>query len=210
MNAVPLTSLWIPVLLSAVVVFLASSIVHMLLTYHRTDFGKLPSEAEVSDALRRFNLPPGDYIMPHCSSPAEMKTLSSPRNGVGTAHDRRSGCLMAWKPLVQCSLLRRRELLRRLFDLRAVVFGAVTFAFPDRQHEAFIGYAMGQWPNVICISEAPNGNQRHHRRLDLRPPDRRCVRLARPTGTTLIFAAVMFCALEGGACATGADATRKA
>jgi len=74
MNPVPLTSLWLPVLLSAVVVFLASSVVHMLLTYHRTDFGKLPSEAEISDSLRRFNVPPGDYIMPHCSSPAEMKT----------------------------------------------------------------------------------------------------------------------------------------
>ena len=71
---VSLTSLWLPVLLSAVVVFIASSIVHMVLTYHRTDFGKLPAEAEISDALRKFNVPPGDYIMPHCSSPAEMKT----------------------------------------------------------------------------------------------------------------------------------------
>jgi hypothetical protein len=67
--------------LSAVVVFLASSIVHMVMTYHRTDFGKLPSEAEISDSLRRFNLPPGDYIMPHCSSPAEMKTPEFKRNG---------------------------------------------------------------------------------------------------------------------------------
>ena len=57
---VSLTALWLPMLISAVVVFIASSIVHMVLTYHRTDFAKLPSEEEVSAALRKFNLPPWD------------------------------------------------------------------------------------------------------------------------------------------------------
>ena len=70
---VSLTSLWLPILLSAVVVFVASAVINMALTYHRTDFKQLPSEGEIMDALRRFNIPPGDYVMPFCASPADMK-----------------------------------------------------------------------------------------------------------------------------------------
>jgi hypothetical protein len=71
---VSLTSLWLPVVLSAVGVFMASSIVHMVLRYHHNDFKKLPAQDEVMDALRKFNIPPGDYLMPCASAPAEMRT----------------------------------------------------------------------------------------------------------------------------------------
>ena len=57
----PLTSLLIPTLVSAVIVFVTSSIIHMVLPFHRNDLHKLEKEDEVMDALRRFNLPPGDY-----------------------------------------------------------------------------------------------------------------------------------------------------
>lgn len=61
---VPLMSLVIPIVVSAVLVFVVSSIIHMVLTYHRGDYQKLPKEDEVQEALRRFNIPPGDYILP--------------------------------------------------------------------------------------------------------------------------------------------------
>lgn len=155
MNPVPLTSLWIPVLLSAVVVFLASSIVHMLLTYHRTDFGKLPSEAEVSDSLRRFNLPPGDYIMPHCSSPAEMKTpefkekwQKGPRMIVtvwGGGSMAMGSQLGQW--FLFCVVV---SLFAGYLTSRAVDAGAEYLRVSQiASTTAFIGYAMGQWPNVI-------------------------------------------------------------
>lgn len=70
---VPLTSLVIPILVSAVIVFVASSIMHMVLPYHKGDMRKLPKEDEVLEALRRFNLPPGDYGAPHPGSAAGMK-----------------------------------------------------------------------------------------------------------------------------------------
>ncbi len=69
---VPLTALWLPILLSAVIVFIVSSIIHMVLPYHRTDFNKLPAEDEVMTALRKFNIPPGDYITPCAGSPKAM------------------------------------------------------------------------------------------------------------------------------------------
>lgn len=68
---VPLASLWLPILLSAVVVFVSSSLLHMVLKYHRTDFAKVPSEDTVLDALRP--IPPGDYMMPFSTGPEMMK-----------------------------------------------------------------------------------------------------------------------------------------
>ena len=70
---VSVTSLWIPILLSAVIVFVASSIIHMALTYHRNDFRKLPKEDEVMQALRPFDIPPGEYSIPCAGSMKGMK-----------------------------------------------------------------------------------------------------------------------------------------
>ena len=69
-----LTALWLPIVLSAVVVFVVSSIIHMLSPWHKSDFPKLSNEAQVMDALRPLNIPPGDYWMPRPSSSADMKS----------------------------------------------------------------------------------------------------------------------------------------
>jgi hypothetical protein len=71
---VPLTSLLIPILLSAVIVFVASSIIHMVLGYHRSDFRALAKEDEVQGALRRFAIAPGDYVLPAPSGAQGMKS----------------------------------------------------------------------------------------------------------------------------------------
>jgi hypothetical protein len=71
---VPLTALWIPILLSAVIVFVASSILHMVLPYHRSDYKKLPEEDKVLAALRSAGPSRGVYMFPHCSH----KEMNSP------------------------------------------------------------------------------------------------------------------------------------
>ncbi len=68
-------SLWLPILLSAILVFIVSSIIHMVLTYHRSDFVRVPQEDAVREALRSFDIPPGEYVMPHAADP---KAMSSP------------------------------------------------------------------------------------------------------------------------------------
>jgi hypothetical protein len=70
---VPLASLWLPIVVSAVLVFLASWIIHMFLPFHRNDFAKLPQEDAVLDALRSLNIPSGQYLAPYANSPAQMK-----------------------------------------------------------------------------------------------------------------------------------------
>jgi hypothetical protein len=70
---VPVMSLWLPIVLAAVLVFVASFVVHMVLPYHRGDYDKVPSEDQVMGALRGFGIPPGNYMMPHAGSPKAMK-----------------------------------------------------------------------------------------------------------------------------------------
>lgn len=70
---VPTTSLWSPILLSAVLVFLASSLSHAVLQLHRSDYKKVPGESEIVDLLRRHAIPPGDYLFPRPGSRAEMQ-----------------------------------------------------------------------------------------------------------------------------------------
>lgn len=70
---VSLSSLWLPILLSAVAVFIVSSVVHMALGYHNSDFKALPAEDDVMRALAPFNLPPGEYMFPRGSGMASMK-----------------------------------------------------------------------------------------------------------------------------------------
>jgi len=69
---VSIPSLWLPILLSAVAVFVASSLIHMVLPYHKSDYKRLPSEDGVMGALRSFDLPPGDYMFPMANA-GDMK-----------------------------------------------------------------------------------------------------------------------------------------
>src|SRR5262245_63134718 len=71
---VPVHALWLPILLSAVIVFVASSIIHMALPIHKSDYRKLPDEDKVLDALRSAGVTPGRwYIFPFCTH-KEMKS----------------------------------------------------------------------------------------------------------------------------------------
>src|ERR1043166_6484102 len=73
---IPLTTLWLPILLSAVIVFFASVIMHIVLTYHRSDYRKLPDEERVTDAMRGAGMTPGPaYFFPYCKF-EEMKSAA--------------------------------------------------------------------------------------------------------------------------------------
>ncbi len=70
-----LAELWMPILVSAVCVFLVSSVLHMLLPIHKSDYGKLEREAELMASMREQGVQPGTYMFPNCDS---MKDLESP------------------------------------------------------------------------------------------------------------------------------------
>jgi hypothetical protein len=69
-----LSQLWLPILVSAVAIFAASSIIHMAPLWHRSDYPRLRDQDPVMDALRPFQLQPGDYMVPRASTSAEMRS----------------------------------------------------------------------------------------------------------------------------------------
>jgi hypothetical protein len=71
---VSVLSLLLPVALSAVFVFIASSIIHMVTPWHKHDLMTLPNEDGVMNALRPFNIPPGNYGFPKPKGMADMKS----------------------------------------------------------------------------------------------------------------------------------------
>jgi hypothetical protein len=70
---VSLGSLWLPIVLSAVIVFVASSIMHTVLKYHQSDYQRLPDEDKLLASLRAAGLKRGLYVFPFCTH-KEMKS----------------------------------------------------------------------------------------------------------------------------------------
>ncbi len=102
---VPILHLWLPILLSAVIVFVASSLMHMVLPLHKNDYRKLPDEDKVMDALRSAGVTPGRaYHFPYTSH----KEMNSPemvekfkRGPIGMIRVRPTGVPGLGKFLVQ-------------------------------------------------------------------------------------------------------------
>lgn len=71
---VELTSLWLPILLSAVAVFILSSLAWTALPHHHGDMKKLPNEDAMMAAVRAQNAQPGIYFFPHMKDCNKAKT----------------------------------------------------------------------------------------------------------------------------------------
>jgi len=63
-----LIQLWLPILLSAVAIWIASAVIWMVMPHHAKDFKAVPNEDSFLSALKAFNLPAGSYHFPHCGS----------------------------------------------------------------------------------------------------------------------------------------------
>src|SRR6056297_4301626 len=64
--------LWMPMLVSVVLVFVASSVIHMVLKTHNKDYQRLPNEDQVTAAIREQGAAPGTYMFPYCTDMKEM------------------------------------------------------------------------------------------------------------------------------------------
>ncbi len=151
-----LSALWIPVLVAAVVVFVVSSIIHtVLVAWHRGDYGTLPSEDKVMDALRPFAIPPGDYFVPR---PSSMEELRSP----AFAEKAAKGPVMVVTVMPNGMARMGRNLV--LWFLYAVVVGVLAGYVAGRAlppgsayrqvfrfvgTTAFMGYALALWQMSI-------------------------------------------------------------
>jgi hypothetical protein len=71
---VSVAAVWLPILLSAVIVFVASSILHMVLPMHKSDYRKLPDEDAVLNALRTSGVTAGRVYHFPFTTHKEMKS----------------------------------------------------------------------------------------------------------------------------------------
>ncbi|MFL6289898.1 MAG: hypothetical protein ACJ759_03290 [Thermoanaerobaculia bacterium] len=69
----PFGSLWLPVVVSAVAVWLVSAVLHMVLKYHRADYKQLSDEEGIGHTLRKAASAPGVYVIPYCADMSQMK-----------------------------------------------------------------------------------------------------------------------------------------
>jgi hypothetical protein len=71
---VPITALWLPILVSAVIVFLVSSVIHMATPWHKSDISGVPDEDGLLGTFRSLGLRAGDYCAPYARSMEHMKS----------------------------------------------------------------------------------------------------------------------------------------
>lgn len=69
-----LISLWLPILVSSVVVFIASFLAWMVLPHHKKDWAKLDGEADFIKSIGDQKIKPGRYMFPFYATPEEMKS----------------------------------------------------------------------------------------------------------------------------------------
>jgi hypothetical protein len=67
-------ALWLPILLSGIALFFASFLSWMVLQLHKNDWRKTSCEDLLLDSLRKENVPVGSYMLPGCTSTAEMNS----------------------------------------------------------------------------------------------------------------------------------------
>jgi hypothetical protein len=150
----PLSALWLPIVLSAVIVFVASSVMHMLLPYHRSDYQKLPDEDRVLGALRSASLKRGLYVFPFTThkdmkSPAVVEKYNQGPVGMMTIAP--NGPPVMPKFLGQwfayCLLI---GLLVAYLAVHTVTFGAhYRHVFRVVGSDAFLAYGVGTISNSI-------------------------------------------------------------
>jgi hypothetical protein len=152
---VPILEIWLPILLAASLVFVASSVIHMALGYHASDHAAVPAEERVRAALREAGIQPGDYAMPRAGS---MKDMSDPaflekmkEGPVAVLTVRRAG-----PPAIGATLGKWFVYLVAVSLVVAYVTGRslgpgteYLRVFQVAGAVAFLGYAAAPWPDSI-------------------------------------------------------------
>jgi len=152
-------SLWLPILLSAVFVFVLSGVLHMALPWHKNDYRPAPDEDKVRDALRPFDVPPGDYMLPACNdgnynTPEFKAKLDAGPNWIVTVLPKGQGAMGL--TFVQWLIF--------LVVVSFFIAYVAAHAVPAGTHYlgvfrivgtvAFLAYAAAQWPQSIWMRKS--------------------------------------------------------
>ena len=148
-------ALWLPILVSTVLVFAASSVIHMAPLWHHDELPSPPDGDRMQDALRPFGLRPGEYMLPRAQS---MKDCNAPdfveklkRGPVLLMTVIPSGPMSMTRPLVQWFICIVVVTMLVAYVAGATLAADATYlaVFRVAGTTAFIAYAAGCWPQSI-------------------------------------------------------------
>jgi hypothetical protein len=150
-----IAALWLPILVSAVLVFIASSVIHMAPLWHRGELPAPPDADRLQDAMRPFGLAPGHYMLPRahtakeCKDPAFVEKLN--RGPVLIMTVLRNGPMSMSRPLLQwfACILVVSALAAYLAAATLPADAPYLAVFRVTGTTAFIGYAAATWPESI-------------------------------------------------------------
>ena len=152
---ISLVQLWLPIVLSAVLVFFASSVLNMILKFwHTPDYHGFSNEDEIGAAIRKGNPAPGMYALPYCTPDAMKKPETQEkfkRGPVGMVALRQAGSMNIGASLGQwfgfCLLT---SVACALLGVHVLSAGApFAHVFHVIGLAAVLGYAFGPIPNAI-------------------------------------------------------------
>ncbi len=162
-----IAALWLPIILSAVIVFVASSIIHMAPLWHRGECPALPEQDRVQDALRPFNFKPGEYMLPRAK---DMKSMQAPE----FVERLNRGPVVIMTVIANGPMSMSKSLVRWFIYIvivsifAAYVAGATLPAgtsylgvFRVAGTTAFIAYAVGLWQQSIWYSRPWSTTAKH-------------------------------------------------
>jgi hypothetical protein len=153
---VSLASLWLPILVAAVAIFIASSIIHMATPWHHYDFAPMPDQSRVLDALRSFNIKPGDYVVPHPHGAPSAEFTELSKRGPVVAMTVLPGDVVIVKNLVlwfvYCAVVATCAAYIAGAALPAAAETKKVFQFAGAT--AFFGFALALWQQTIWYSRS--------------------------------------------------------
>ncbi len=76
---VTIGALWLPILLSAIAVWVASALFWTVMPHHKSDYAKLPDEDAARRALTPQALVPGQYMIPHAVTHKDLQDAETTR-----------------------------------------------------------------------------------------------------------------------------------
>ncbi|HEX3895281.1 MAG TPA: hypothetical protein VHW73_03640 [Rudaea sp.] len=164
---VTLMQLWLPIVLSAVFVFIASSLLNMLLQFwHRPDYHGFTNEEEVRAALRKGMTEPGMYNVPFCT----MEGMKTPEVKQKFAEGPLAMiALKAGAPMSMGAPLTQWFLFCLVISFLCALLAAHTLAagtpsahvFHVMALAALLGHAAGPIPNAIWWSHTWRSSLKH-------------------------------------------------
>jgi len=150
-----LAGLWLPIVVSSVLVFVASSLIWNVFGAHKWHVKGLPDEAAARETLSKQAVAPGQYAIPYSPDPAAMKDPAFQEKLVKGP----VAVLMVRKP----GMPNMGQFLGAWFAYLLLVSYAVAFVCGQTLHRgapymlvfrvagavAFAGYSFAQIPNAI-------------------------------------------------------------